>query len=321
MRDFWLPVPTVIGIIACMITVVGSLNMDLMVDAPCLPQPGETVRGWNFRRSSGGKGANQACAVARMGMRCSMIGAVGDDWFGDELLASLRGAGIDVAAVTRRANTSSGVAMITVDVAGQNQIILAAGANDTVNPLQIAQHGAILRESKAVLVQLEIPLDAVEAALFQARQGGALVVLNPAPCAKLGDELLRLCDWIIPNEIEAGQLAGVTVRTTDDAALAARNLRERSGGAGVAVTLGAAGVWLASSEFTGHIPGFAVQAVDTVAAGDTFIGAFTVRLVEGAGPHEAARFASAAAAISVTRPGAQASIPTRGEVDAWLRDR
>ena len=321
MRDFWLPVPTIIGIIARMITVVGSLNMDLMVDAPSLPQPGETVRGRNFHRSPGGKGANQACAVARMGMKCALIGAVGDDPFGEELLASLRADGIDVAAVTRRANTSSGVAMITVDAAGQNQIVLAAGANDTVSPLEIAQHGAILRESKAVIVQLEIPLDAVEAALRQAKQGRAIVVLNPAPCITLADELLRLCDWIIPNEIEASQLTGVTVRTADDAALAARRLRERSGGARIAVTLGAAGVWIEMPEFSGLVPGFAVQAVDSVAAGDTFIGTFTTRLMEGAAPHEAARFACAAAAISVTRPGAQASVPRRGEVEAWLRER
>jgi ribokinase len=304
-----------------MITVVGSLNMDLLVDAPSLPQPGETVRGRSFRRSPGGKGANQACAVARMGMRCALIGAVGDDSFGEELLAGLRGDGIEVVAVMRRANTSSGVAMITVDAAGQNQIVLAAGANDTVSPLEIAHHGAILRESTAVIVQLEIPLDAVGEALRQAKQGRALTVLNPAPCAELSDELLRLCDWIIPNEIEASQLTGVVVRSADDAARAARRLRERSGGARIAVTLGAAGVWLESPEFSGLVPGLAVQAVDTVAAGDTFIGAFVTRLVEGAAPRDAARFAGAAAAISVTRPGAQAGIPRRGDVEAWLRER
>ena len=250
-----------------------------------------------------------------------MIGAVGNDSFGDELLASLQRQEIDVAAVAIRANTSSGVAIIAVDAAGQNQIVVVAGANDTVSPLEILHHADIFLGSKAVLVQLEIPIAAVEATLRQAKQGRALSVLNPAPYVELSDELLRLCDWIIPNEIEAGQLAGVTVRTTDDAALAAQNLRERSGGARVAVTLGAAGFWLASPEFTGLIPGFTVEAVDTVAAGDTFIGAFVTRLVEGNGPQEAARFASAASAISVTRRGAQASIPTRSEVGAWLRDR
>ena len=304
-----------------MITVVGSLNMDLLVDAPNLPVPGETVHGRSFRRSPGGKGANQACAVARMGMRCAMIGAVGNDSFGDELLASLQRQEIDVAAVAIRANTSSGVAMIAVDAAGQNQIVVVAGANDTVSPLEILHHADIFLGSKAVLVQLEIPIAAVEATLRQAKQGRALSVLNPAPYVELSDELLRLCDWIIPNEIEAGQLAGVMVRSVDDAAFASRRLRERSGGARVAVTLGAAGVWLDTSEFSGHVLGFEVQAVDTVAAGDTFIGAFVTRLVEGTDPRDAARFACAAAAISVTRPGAQASVPRRSEVDAWLRER
>ena len=304
-----------------MITVVGSLNMDLLVDAPNLPVPGETVHGRSFRRSPGGKGANQACAVARMGMRCAMIGAVGNDSFGDELLASLQRQEIDVAAVAIRANTSSGVAMIAVDAAGQNQIVVVAGANDTVSPLEILHHADIFLGSKAVLVQLEIPIAAVEATLRQAKQGRALSVLNPAPYVELSDELLRLCDWIIPNEIEAGQLAGVMVCSVDDAAFASRRLRERSGGARVAVTLGAAGVWLDTSEFSGHVLGFEVQAVDTVAAGDTFIGAFVTRLVEGTDPRDAARFACAAAAISVTRPGAQASVPRRSEVDAWLRER
>ena len=304
-----------------MITVVGSLNMDLLVDAPNLPVPGETVHGRSFRRSPGGKGANQACAVARMGMRCAMIGAVGNDSFGDELLASLQRQEIDVAAVAIRANTSSGVAIIAVDAAGQNQIVVVAGANDTVSPLEILHHADIFLGSKAVLVQLEIPIAAVEATLRQAKQGRALSVLNPAPYVELSDELLRLCDWIIPNEIEAGQLAGVMVCSVDDAAFASRRLRERSGGARVAVTLGAAGVWLDTSEFSGHVLGFEVQAVDTVAAGDTFIGAFVTRLVEGTDPRDAARFACAAAAISVTRPGAQASVPHRSEVDAWLRER
>ena len=220
-------------IIARMITVVGSLNMDLLVDAPSLPQSGETVRGRNFRRSPGGKGANQACAVARMGMPCAMLG--------EALLAGLREDGVDVTAVRRRAESSTGVAMITVDAAGQNQIVVAAGANALVSPHDIERHGELLRASKAVIAQLEIPLAAVEAALRQAKQGGAITVLNPAPCAELSDELLRLCDWIIPNEIEAGQLAGMTVRSVDDAALAARRLRERCGGSRIAVTLGEIG--------------------------------------------------------------------------------
>lgn len=304
-----------------MIAVIGSLNMDLLVDAPKLPEPGETVHGRSFRRSPGGKGANQACAVARMGIKCAMLGAVGNDAFGEELLAGLREDGVDVTAVRRVPETATGVAMITVDADGQNQIVVAAGANALVSPQDIEQHASLLRDSKAIIAQLEISLAAVEVALRQAKQGRAITVLNPAPCAELSGEFLGLCDWIIPNEIEAGQLAGVTVRSVEYAAFAASRLRQRSGGARIAVTLGAAGVWIEAPEFSGHIHGFAVQAVDTVAAGDTFIGAFVTRLVEGANPRDAARFACAAAAISVTRPGAQASVPRRSEVDAWLRER
>ena len=295
--------------------------MDLLIETRRLPAPGETVHGHDFRHAPGGKGANQACAVARMGMKCAMIGAVGDDAFGEELLSSLRADGVDVAAVMRRAKNSTGVAMITVDAAGQNQIVIVSGANETVSPQDVARHGAIFRTAKAVIVQLEVPLPAVEAALRCARKERALAVLNPAPCVTLEDPLLRLCDWIIPNEIEAGQLSGMTVSNTSEAAVAAKRLREQSDGARVAVTLGEAGVWLETPDFTGHVPGFTVSSVDSVAAGDTFIGAFITRLVEGADPRDAARFACAAAAISVTRRGAQASIPLRSEVEAWLRNR
>lgn len=304
-----------------MITVVGSLNMDLLIDAPQLPSPGETVRGRNFRRSPGGKGANQACAVARMGVHCSMLGAVGNDPFGDELIAGLGADGVDVSAVRRIAETATGVAMITIDAAGQNQIVLAPGANDVLSPDDISRHSRLLRGSRAVIAQLEIPVATVTAALREARQGGALAVLNPAPCVALDDEVLGLCDWIIPNEIEAGQLVGRTVRSPEEARLAALELRRRSDGAGIAVTLGAEGVWLETREFSGLISAFAVRAVDTVAAGDTFIGAFVARLVEGATPVEAARMGCAAAAIAVTRPGAQASVPHRAEVEARLRER
>ena len=304
-----------------MITLVGSLNMDLLIDAPQLPSQGETVRGRNFRRSPGGKGANQACAVARMGVHCSMLGAVGNDPFGDELIAGLCADGVDVSPVRRIAGTATGVAMITIDAAGQNQIVLAAGANDVLSPDDISRHSRLLRGSRAVIVQLEVPLPAVTAALREARQGGAMTVLNLAPCFALDDEVLGFCDWIIPNEIEAGQLVGRTVRSPEEARLAALELRRRSGGAGIAVTLGAEGVWLETREFSGLIPAFAVRAVDTVAAGDTFIGAFVARLVEGATPVEAARKGCAASAIAVTRPGAQASVPHRAEVEAWLRER
>lgn len=304
-----------------MITVVGSLNMDLLIDSPRLPAPGETVRGENFRRAAGGKGANQACAVARMGGRCTMLGAVGDDSFGEELLAGLRGDGVDVSAVRRVPSVPTGVALITIDAAGQNQIVIASGANGAFSVDDISRHAGLLRAARAVVVQLEIPLPAVEAAIRLGREGGALTVLNPAPALPVGDELLRLCDWIIPNEIEAGQISGISVHTRDDARLAAQRLHQRSGGRGVVVTLGADGVWLETSEFSGHVPGFPVEAVDTVAAGDTLVGAFVSEVVQGVAPVDAARFACAAAAIAVTRSGALASVPRRHEVEAWLHGR
>ena len=301
-----------------MIIVVGSLNMDLFTETPRLPAPGETVLGRNFRRAPGGKGANQAVAVARMGSACAMIGAVGDDAFGEEMLKNLRVVGVDTNPVARRAGVPSGVAMIAVDSNGQNQIVVASGANETLSPEDIARHATLFRCSKAVVVQLETPLAAVAAALCLGREAGALTVLNPAPCLELNDELLRYCDWIVPNEIEAAQLSGVVVCGSADAATASMKLRERSGGANVLITLGADGAWLDTDSFAGEVPGFKVAAVDTVGAGDTFIGAFVARLIEGAEVREAARFGCAAAALAVTRRGAQAGIPLRAEVEAWL---
>jgi ribokinase len=208
--------------------------------------------------------------------------------------------------------------MIAVDASGQNQIVVASGANGSLSPDDIARHAALFRRSKAVIVQLETPLPAVEATLHLGREAGAWTVLNPAPCLRLSDDLLRCCDWIVPNEIEATQLSGVTVDGYADAAAASRKLRERSGGANVLITLGADGAWLDSKSFVGKVPGYKVQAIDTVGAGDTFIGAFVTRLSEGAEAREAARFSCAAAALAVTRHGAQAGIPFRADVEKWL---
>jgi ribokinase len=210
--------------------------------------------------------------------------------------------------------------MIAVDANGQNQIVVASGANQTLSPDDIARHAALFQRSKAVVVQLETPLPAVEAALRLGREAGALTMLNPAPCLELSDDLLRCCDWIVPNEIEASQLSGVTIRDRADVTAASTKLRRRSGGANVLITLGADGAWLDADAFAGGVPGYKVEAVDTVGAGDTFIGAFVTRLVEGAAAQEAARFSCAAAALAVTRRGAQAGIPFRAEVEEWLRD-
>ena len=302
-----------------MITVVGSFNMDLFIEVARFPTPGEAVFGKNFRRAPGGKGANQAYAVARMGQAAAIIGAVGRDAFGGEMVANLEAVGVDCNGVVRLADAASGTAMITLDATGQNQIVVANGANDTLTAEDVTRHAALIRQSRALVTQLETPLDSVEAALRLAGESGVLAILNPAPFSPVSDALLALCDWIIPNEIEASRLAGLEVRDPKSAAAAAKAIRQCSQCPNILITLGAQGVWLDTPEFTGHVPAFNVKAVDTVGTGDTFIGAFVTRLVEGANAQEAARFGCAAAAIAVTRRGAQASIPTRAEVDAMLK--
>lgn len=302
-----------------MVTVVGSFNMDLFIETERFAAPGEAVHGRNFRRAPGGKGANQACTLARLGTPAAIIGAVGQDAFGDEMLANLKAAGVSVRGVVRRSDTPSGTAMIVLDAAGQNQIVVANGANDTLTAADIEQHRDLFMQSRAVVAQLETPIPSVEAALRLAREARLLTILNPAPFRPVSDALLHLCDWIIPNENEATKLSGVEVRDIPTAARAAVVIKLRSACPRVLVTLGANGVWLDTPEFTGHLPGFKVEAVDTVGAGDTFIGAFVTQLVDGVEPRRAARFGCAAAAIAVTRRGAQASIPTRHEVEAWLK--
>lgn len=301
-----------------MITVVGSLNMDLIIEVARFPSPGEAIQGRNFRRSGGGKGANQAAAVARLGQASTLVGAVGDDAFGRELLANLTAAQVDVSNVDVDPTAATGTAMILIDDSGQNEIIIASGANGSLTAAAVSARVTLIRQSRAIITQLETTVDAAETALRLAREAGALTVLNPAPFVAVDDRLLRLADWIVPNEIEARQLTNVAVSNPLSAASAARILRNRSGSANIAITLGSQGVWLDTPPFTGLIPAFPVAAVDTVGAGDAFIGAFVTRLVEGAAPEEAARFGCAAAAISVTRHGAQASMPFRAEVEARL---
>ena len=301
-----------------MITVVGSLNMDLIIEVPRFPSPGEAISGRHFRRAAGGKGANQAYAVARMGQACAMIGAVGADEFGKEMLVNLNTVGINTTGILVMPGTASGTAMILIDGAGQNQIALAPGSNGSLTAADIVAQKQLIQQSRALIAQLESTLVATETALRLAREAGVLTVLNPAPAGTVNDSLLRLADWIIPNEVEAQQLTNVPVSNPLSAGGAARILRNRSGNANIAITLGAQGVWLDTPPFTGHVPGFIATAVDTVGAGDTFIGAFVARLVEGATPKDAAYFGCAAAAISVTRRGSQASIPSRAEVESAL---
>ncbi len=304
------------------IVVVGSLNMDFVVSVEQLPAPGETVLGRNFRMFPGGKGANQACAAARLGGNSAavrMIGRVGYDIFADHLKASLAAAGVDVTAVHATKSEATGVALIWVDRAGQNSIVVASGANDELAAADVEAMRSVFRGARLALFQLETPLDTVAAALDVARQEGLTTILDPAPAQTLPGELLGLVDILTPNESEALRLLGrAPSRISPAEAVELAEALRRMGPKTVIVKLGDQGCFADGGLTKGHFPGFAVEVKDTTAAGDTFNAALAVALAEGAPLDHALRFANAAAAISVTRAGAQASAPLRLEVDAFL---
>jgi ribokinase len=298
------------------VAVVGSLNMDLVARAPRLPHPGETLAGHTFAQVAGGKGGNQAVAAARLGAQVAMLGCVGADANGAQLRAGLEAEGIDCAAVGT-GTAATGVALIIVDDASQNAIVIVAGSNGEVTPETIARHEAVLARADVVICQLETPPEAVHAALAAARRLGKTVILNPAPAiGPLPADWLPLIDYLIPNELEAATLTGLPVATPADAAQAAAALRA-AGARNVLVTLGPRGVHAALDSAPDTLyDAPQVNAIDTTAAGDTFIGGFAAQLARGASVDEAIRFAQRAAALSVTRAGAQPSIPTRAELDA-----
>ncbi|MCS6880108.1 MAG: ribokinase [Oscillochloridaceae bacterium] len=298
------------------IVVFGSINMDLVARAPRLPTTGETVPGHTFFTAPGGKGANQAVACARLGAPTRMVGRVGDDALGAELRAGLRAAGVDERDVLTTPGPS-GVALIAVDDAGRNTIIVVPGANGAIGPADVTRLETALIGARALLLQLEIPLEAVVAAANAARRAGVPVILDPAPARELPAELYRLADIITPNESEAATLVGFDL--SDEAAriAAARALHARTGGA-VALKLGEHGALLFASDQFLRLPALPVRAVDTVAAGDAFNAGLAAALVEGQPLAAAVRWAVAAGAVAVTRPGAQAAMPSRAEVLAML---
>lgn len=295
------------------IVVLGSTNTDMVIAGARIPVPGETVSGGKFLMNPGGKGANQAVAVARLSARrgvCTFVAKVGDDLFGRETAARLKRDGIAARLVVDPAEPS-GTALIMVDAKGQNVISVALGANGTLVPADIAPFAADVAQAAVLLLQLETPVETVLAAAKAARAGGATVILNPAPARKLPRALYAQLDWITPNETEAEILTGV--RVTDVAsARRARDWFLARGVGHVLVTLGAKGVYCGDCDRI--FPSRRVKAVDCVAAGDTFNGAFAVALAEGRDCADAIAFAQKAAAISVTRPGAQSSIPFRREL-------
>lgn len=307
------------------VAVVGSLNMDFVVTVPRLPAPGETVLGRDFQMIPGGKGANQACAAGKLGagsVLTRMAGRVGYDLFADHLKASLAAAGVDVSAVHATKSQPTGVALIWVEESGQNAIVVASGANHAFHASEVEALRPVFRGAALALFQLETPLRTVEAALAVAREEGARTMLDPAPARPLARELLERVDLLTPNESEACLLLGrapgrLTFEEAPEVAAALLAMGPRA----VILKLGELGCYYADAERSLASPGFAVEARDTTAAGDTFNGALAVALAEGMALERALEFANAAAALSVTRLGAQASIPTRAEVNAFLAAR
>lgn len=294
-----------------MIAVLGSANMDLVVTVDRAPGRGETVTGRTYDTVPGGKGANQALAAARAGGEVAFLGAVGDDDFGRRITALLTESGVDVAGLVV-SDQPTGTAHITVDGDGDNSIVVVPGANGTVTELTDAHRAAIDR-AELLLLQLELPLDLVTAAAVYAGSREVRVVLTPAPAVPLPAELLGAVDILVPNEHEAALLAGV-----DDPIAAARSLAARGGD--VVVTLGSRGALRVREGIETEVPAFPVDAVDTTAAGDTFAGVLAVGLAEALDWETALRRASAAAALSVQRPGASSSMPDRAEIDAFLAE-
>ncbi|QHM73109.1 ribokinase [Mixta intestinalis] len=302
------------------LAVLGSINADHILNLSQFPRPGETVIGKQYQVAFGGKGANQAVAAGRSGANIAFIACTGADDIGERIRQQLAADRIDTAPVSVIEGETTGVALIFVNGEGENSIGIHAGANAALTPEVVMQHQQVIADASALLMQLESPLESVLAAAKIARQHQTRVILNPAPAASLSDELLALVDMITPNETEAEMLTGIAVKSDEDAARAAAVLHEKGIGQ-VLITLGSRGVWLSENGNGSRIPGFRVQAVDTIAAGDTFNGALITALLEQQPMPDAVRFAHAAAAIAVTRPGAQPSVPWREEIDRFLQQQ
>ncbi|WP_025674719.1 ribokinase [Salinivibrio socompensis] len=301
------------------LVVLGSVNADHVLRVSSFPRPGETLHGRDYAVIAGGKGANQAVAAVRCGADVAFIASVGDDAFGQQIRQSYAQEGMDVSAMKVQPDTPTGIAMIQVTDQGENSIALSAEANAALTAEAMVSDLDAIDQADYLLMQLETPMCGIEKAAFHAKASKTKVVLNPAPAAALSDKLLAAVDIITPNETEAQSLTGIAVTDTASAQ-AASNVLHQKGIETVLITLGKQGVWLSEkAQKKGRlIPGFVVDAVDTTAAGDTFNGALVTGLIEGQALYQAIRFAHAAAALSVTQRGAQTSIPSRADVDAFL---
>jgi ribokinase len=302
------------------IVVVGSINLDLVSKGKKIPAPGETVRGESFNTFHGGKGANQAVAVARLGYPVAMIGKVGDDEFGPRLRDRLESEGIDVTHVGSAHAVSSGVALISVDEAGQNSITVVPGANDTLTPADLDAASDLLRSAGMILTQLEIPIQTVEHLCALAGEFGVPVMLDPAPARPLPREILAQVAYLTPNETETCTLCAIAERDLDEAKAGKCATQLKGTGAGnVIIKMGSRGALaLAVDGAQSLVPGFKVPVVDSTAAGDAFNGALATALLSGRSLPQACRYASAAGGVSVTRAGAQPAMPTASEVERLL---
>lgn len=300
------------------IVVVGSSNTDMILQLERVPRPGETVLGGHFAMAAGGKGANQAVAAARAAGEVSFIARVGKDIFGDLAIKGFRQDNINVDHLTVDDTLASGTALIFVAENGENSIGVAPGANDQLSPLDVDRAKEQIARAEILLLQLETPLETIAAAIRIAKKHGVRVILNPAPARHLPNNILSDISILTPNEHEAELLTGIKV-DSDEAALQAAKTLQDEGVSTVIITLGAKGAMIASSTVTSIVPSFKVNAVDTTAAGDTFNGALAVAIAEGMELIKAVEFANAAAALSVTRLGAQPSIPTREDIEKFWR--
>jgi ribokinase len=300
------------------VVVVGSANMDLVLNVRDYPAPGETIFGESFAMFPGGKGANQAVACAKLGGTVRFLGKVGKDLFGERLARSMRQNGVRLDRLLVDNDHATGTALITVDKSGQNEIVVISGANMQLLPRAVRRERDIFASASVLLVQLEIPLATVKATVDLAHAAGVIVVLNPAPARPLPNALLAKVDYLTPNVHELGQLTSSCVETTSGITDAARKLIAR-GVKHVIVTMGRQGCLVVASDSVRHFPARRARAVDTTAAGDAFNGALAMALARGDSLESAAHFANAVGAFTVTRRGAQASLPTIRDIQAFLR--
>ena len=300
------------------VLVVGSINMDLVATTERLPLPGETVLGDHFLQTRGGKGANQAVAAARSGQRVVLLGATGSDAYGEACRTAFEEEGIDTSHIHRDEGRPTGVALITVDGRGENCIVVAPGANSTVDRAAVEDAILHIPAISVCVCQLETPIDGVETALIQSRSKGAFTVLNPAPARELPDEVLRAVNCLTPNESETEMLTGIRPASPEDAIRAGKVLLERGVEATV-ITLGERGALLVDHQGHQHQPAPVVSVVDTTAAGDTFTGCLAASIAAGKSVRASLPYACFAASLSVTRGGAQSAIPTRAEIDDFCR--